>query len=85
VFAVDESALLEEAHAAQEAWTRAGRDGAEEAFGDWQLVADAVADRLLDIRERYASTLDEESGEEYRAVFGRAAERRYGDFTQLLD
>ena len=28
-------------------------------YGDFQLVLDAIGDRLLDIRETYAATLDE--------------------------
>ena len=50
LFADDESELLEEAAEAEQAWNRAGRDEAEEAYGDYQLVVDAIADRLLDIR-----------------------------------
>ena len=57
LFAADEATLLEEAREAEEAWTRAGREDAEEAFGDWQLIADAIAERLLDLRETYAATL----------------------------
>ena len=51
LFADDEAALLEEAAEAEEAWIRAGRDEAEESYGDFQLVVDAIADRLLEIRE----------------------------------
>ena len=85
VFAVDEASLLEEARAAEDAWNRAGRADAEEAFGDWQLVVDAVGERLLDIREGYASTLDGDSAGEYRAAFTRAAASRYRAFAGLLD
>jgi hypothetical protein len=77
IFVTDEADLLAEADEAEAAWNRAGRDEAEEAYGDYQLVVDAIADRLLELREAYASTLDEDTGAEYRAVFGRRATRRF--------
>lgn len=85
LFVADEVALLEEAGAAEVAWQRAGRDEAEEAYGDWQLVADAIAERLLDLRETYAGTLDEATGGTYRDTFDRAARRRFPRFAELLD
>lgn len=84
LFALDESDLLDEAAEAEKAWNRSGRDGAEEAYGDYQLVVDAIADRLLEIREAYASTLDEDVVDTYRAAFGRAARRRYKRYASLL-
>ena len=85
LFVADEVALLEKAGAAEVAWQRAGRDEAEEAYGDWQLVADAIAERLLDLRETYAGTLDEATGGTYRDTFDRAARRRFPRFAELLD
>ena len=62
LFAEDEAELLAEAAEAEAAWIRAGRDTAEESYGDFQLVVDAIADRLLALRETYARTLDERRG-----------------------
>ena len=55
LFAEDEAELLEEAVEAEERYTDTGAEDAEEAYGDYQLVVDAIADRLLDIRETYAT------------------------------
>jgi hypothetical protein len=77
LFSVDEADLLTEADEAEAAWNRSGRDEAEEAYGDYQLVVDAIADRLLAIRDAYASTLDDEAADAYRASFARAASRRF--------
>jgi hypothetical protein len=85
LFAADEATLLEEARDAEEAWTRTGRDDAEEAYGDWQLIADAIAERLLDVRETYADTLDDDAAGGYRAAFGRAAATRFRLYTGLLE
>jgi hypothetical protein len=85
LFATDEAGLLEEARTAEEAWNSAGREDAEELYGDWQLVVDAVAERLVEVRETYAATLDEDSADEYRAAFTRAAADRYREYAELLD
>jgi hypothetical protein len=84
LFAADESDLLQEAVEAEEAWNRAGRDEAEEAYGDYQLVVDAIADRLLDIRETYAASLDPDTAEEYRSAFSRAATKRFRSYSSLV-
>ena len=84
LFAHDEADLLQEAAAAEAAWNRVGRDEAEEAYGDYQLVVDAIADRLLDIRETYARTLDASATAAYVATFNRAATKRFRRYTTLL-
>ena len=84
LFAEDEAELLEEAQEADDAWTHADRDEAEELYGDYQLVVDAIADRLLDIRESYAHSLDDDAADEYRDTFTRAASRRYRRYATLL-
>ena len=84
LFAEDEAALLAEARAAELTWQRTSRDEAEEAYGDWQLIADAVGERLLDLRETYSSTLDESAAEAYRRSFGKAAVKRFPRFAELV-
>ena len=82
--AADEADLLQEAATAEEAWNTAGREDAEERYGDLQLVLDALGDRLLDVRETYAATLDESAADAYRAAFGRAARKRFGPAAAIL-
>jgi hypothetical protein len=84
LFAADDADLLAEAAEAEQAWNATSAQGAEEAYGDYQLVVDAIADRLLDIRQSYARSLDEEAATEYAAEFTRAATRRYRGYTTLL-
>jgi hypothetical protein len=81
----DEAGLLAEAKDADEAQTHAGRDEAEELYGDYQLVVDAIGERLLDVRETYAATLAGDADDEYRAAFTRAAARRFPSYTSLLE
>ncbi len=77
LLAEDEADLLAEAAEAERAYDRADREDAEEAYGDYQLVLDALADRLLEVRATYAATLDEEAAREYEAAFDRAAAKRF--------
>ena len=84
LFAADDAELLQEADDAEAAWDAAGRDTAEEAYGDYQLVVDAIADRLLDLRETYAATLDSETADTYRAAFATGAARRFRRYASLV-
>jgi hypothetical protein len=84
LFEADEGALLEEARTADAAWTRADAAESEELYGEYQLVIDALGERLYDIREAYASSLDDAAAAEYRAAFDRAALKRYGRYATFL-
>ncbi len=84
LFEVDDADLLREAAEAEDAWNRVARDDAEEAYGDYQLVVDAIADRLLDIRETYARSMAEDAAVEYATAFTRAAKKRFRRYATLL-
>ena len=85
LFATDAASLLDEATEADSAWTHAPREESEERFGEYQLVVDALSERLYDAREAYAATLDDDAAEEYRREFDRLARKRFRAFTGLLD
>jgi len=80
-----ETELLDEAAAADAAWTDASADESEELFGDYQLVVDAIGERLYEIRESYAATLDDSAADEYRAAFDRAVRKRFGRLAAFLE
>jgi hypothetical protein len=84
LFEADEAALLEEAAAADEAWSRATAEDSEELYGDYQLVIDAIGERLYDTREAYAATLELDVTDEYRAAFDKAARKRFGRLASFL-
>jgi hypothetical protein len=77
LFAEDESELLAEADAAERAYDAAEREEAEEAYGDYQLVLEAIADRLEELRDTYAATLEGRAAQAYAAAFGRAVRKRF--------
>ena len=72
LFASDESALLLEAHEA------------EEAYGDFQLVVDAIADKLLELRDAYAATLADDKVDAYRRAFAAGVRRRFGRYRSVV-
>lgn len=85
LFAENEAELLAEAEATDDAWTRARADDSEELYGDYQLVVDAIGERLYDLREAYAGTLDGPAAEEYRAELTRAASKRFRRLASFLE
>ncbi len=60
-------------------------DESEELYGDFQLVVDAVGERLYDMREAFAETLDDGDADEYRAAFDKAARKRFGVLASFLE
>ena len=77
LFAEDEKELLREAEQAERGYDGAERDDAEEAYGDFQLVLEAVVERLEEVRDTYAATLDADAADEYEQSFGRAVRKRF--------
>ena len=81
LFVEDEAELLREAEEAERTYDTAERELAEEAYGDYQLVLEAIADALADLRDTYAATLDDDTREAYEQAFDRAANRRFRSLT----
>ncbi|MBA3347186.1 MAG: hypothetical protein H0T13_01360 [Actinobacteria bacterium] len=77
LFAEDDAGLLAEAAEAERAYDAAEREDAEEAYGDFGLVLDSLADALAEIRDTYAGTLDEDAALAYESSFDRAAMERH--------
>ena len=84
LFEEDEAELLQEAETALRAYDDAEREDAEEAYGDYQLVLESVVESLEELRDTYATTLDDDSREAYEQAFGRAARKRFPTLTAAL-
>ena len=80
LFVQDELELLEACDAAERAYDRAGRGQAEERYGDYQELVETGTEILADLRDHFASTLDEAAAEEYEAAFNRAVAKRLPRF-----
>jgi hypothetical protein len=77
LFTEDEKELLREAEQAERTYDDADRDDAEEVYGDYQLTLEAIGDRLVELRDTYAATLDEDAAGAYEQAFARAARKRF--------
>jgi len=84
LFAHDDADLLAEAAEAESAWNSAAAESAEEAYGDYQLVVDAIADRLVEVRDTYARTLADDKADEYRRAFAAGVKRRLGRYPSVV-
>ena len=72
-------------HEALRAYNPAERDEAEELYGDYLDLVETGQDELEDLRDTYASTLDEETAEEYAAAFTAAVRNRLPHLALELD
>ena len=80
LFEREQRGLINDCVAAERAYNHADRDEAEERYGDYVDLAESATEILADIRDHFASTLDEETAEEYEAAFNRAVVRRLPRF-----
>jgi hypothetical protein len=80
LFVRDQLELLEACDRAERAYDHAGRADAEERYGDYQELVETGTEILAELRDHFASTLDEVSAEEYEAAFNRAVAKRLPRF-----
>jgi hypothetical protein len=80
IFVRDNLELLDACDAAERAYDRAEREEAEERFGNYQDLVETGTEILADLRDNFASTLDEESAEEYEIEFNRSVTKRLPRF-----
>jgi hypothetical protein len=72
--------LLEACDEAEREYDRAERDVAEERYGDYQDLVESGTEILADLRDNFASTLDDASAEDYETGFNRAVTKRLPRF-----
>jgi len=80
LFVRDHLELLEACDEAERAYDRAGREEAEERFGDYQELVETGTEILAGLRDNFASTLDDSATEEYEDAFNRAVVKRLPRF-----
>jgi hypothetical protein len=85
LFVRDNLDLLEACDAAERAYDRAERDEAEERFGDYQELVEDGTEILAELRDNFASTLDEDTAEEYGLAFNRAVAKRLPRFALEIE
>ena len=84
-FVDDDSDLLDDVDRALDKYDRAERDEAEELYGDYQLTIEAATDRLAELRDTYARTLDEQDAEQYVHEFNAAVVERWRELALTIE
>ena len=85
LFEREQRGLIAQCEAAERAYDRAGREQAEERYGDYVDVVETGTELLADLRDGYASTLEEQAAEEYEATFNRAVLKRLPRFALEIE
>jgi hypothetical protein len=85
LFEGEHAGLIGDVEAALRAYDAAARDEAEERYGDFLDLVAAGQEQLVEIRDTYARTLDQDAGDEYRDTFNRRARKRLPRFSLELD
>lgn len=80
LFTAENEGLIRDTEAALAAYNRAARDEAEERYGDYLDLVETGTDALVELRDNFAATLDEDSYEEYHEVFNRTVRKRLPRF-----
>ena len=85
LFTAENAGLIRDTEAALDTYNRASRDKAEERYGDYLDLVETGTDELVELRDNFAATLDEDSYEEYHDVFNRVVRKRLPRFGLELD
>jgi hypothetical protein len=80
LFEQEQAELLVRCAAAEREYVSAERDEAEERYGDYMDLVDIGTELLAYLRDNFASTLAEETAEEYEREFNQAVSKRLKRF-----
>jgi hypothetical protein len=85
IFLEDNGELVRECEQAERAYDRAPRDEAEERYGEYVDLVETGTELLADLRDNFASTLEDEAAEEYELTFNRAVLKRLPRFALEIE
>ena len=85
LFVHDHRGLIEDCVAAERAYDQADRDEAEERYGDYVDLVETGTEVLVDLRDNFASTLDDDAADEYVDAFNRAVLKRFRRFALEIE
>jgi hypothetical protein len=85
LFEREHRGLIADCIAAEESYNRAERDEAEERYGDYVDLVETGTEVLADLRDNFATTLDEDTADDYTAAFNRAVLKRFRRFALEIE
>jgi hypothetical protein len=83
LFVRDHRHVIDEANDRLDAYNRAGRDEAEELYGDYVDAVETGTEILADVRDHYARSVDEP--DRYCNEFNRAVAKRMPAFASEIE
>ena len=83
LFATEDADLLHDVRRALDRYNEADAEDAEELYGDYQLTIEAATDRLAELRNAFARTLDDSDAYVYE--FNAAVVRRWPPLSLTID
>ncbi len=85
LFERENRGLIDDCVAAERAYNEAPRDEAEERYGDYVDLVETGTELLADLRDNFASTLEESIATEYEEAFNRAVAKRFRRFALEIE
>jgi hypothetical protein len=85
LFEREEAELISDCEQAEQAYDAAGRDEAEERYGEYLDLVETGTELLAGLRDNFASTIEEEAAEEYEQAFNRAVVDRLPRFALQIE
>ena len=85
LFEEEHADLIADCEEAERAYDNAGRDEAEERYGDYQDLVETGTEELAALRDHFASTMTDEAAEDYEAEFNRSVLARLPRFALEIE
>jgi hypothetical protein len=85
LFERENTQLIRDCVLAERAYDDSERDEAEERYGDYMDLVETGTEALTELRDSFASTLDEKTAEEYEEAFNRAVAKRLPRFALEIE
>ena len=85
LFEREHAGLIGDCERAEAAYDDAPRDEAEERYGDYVDLVETGTEVLADLRDNFATTLEEDAADEYERAFNQAVLRRFRRFALEIE
>jgi len=85
IFESECAGLIADCEEAERLYDAAGRDEAEERYGDYLDLVETGTERLAELRDNFASTMNPVAAEEYEVEFNRAVLARLPRFALEIE
>ena len=85
LFEIDQRAVIEDVETALQKYNQADREDAEARYEEYLDLVEEGTEALADLRDNFASAMDDEAAREYEAEFNRAVARRLPRFALEIE